>query len=319
MAIDPLTGGLLAAGGGLLQGIGSIFGAGSARRAAANAQRQAWNNAYQSQLRTGAGLFGFSNANDLVIGGQALTGDPNHDGPILEARARYEQANPGASQVAEQATQTLNTDLGRQEGRQHRTTGRLDTMASQLEGAGRDVQDQNARIIRRNAQTTLNNLNDRTTASLGLFGPSTILSQAQQGNARMVNQDMNDQLVGNNQQALNNFSAARGQRLNLLNQRSILGDTTAGENARTRYSATQAPSLLRLNTIQSPTMNYLNGLNPAGMQSTASAPANFFGGIGSGLSLIGGMGLANIFGGGGGNGGSNQPYAIPYAQRRGEN
>lgn len=302
--MDPITIGL-----GLLGGVGSalggLFGANSANKAAAAAANENKRQYQDAQARLGLLMFGPDDWADFqtivankkpktsyqfIPGGrgfgsfQKVVSDP-----VSAAKARFFGKYGTYQDAIQRAGGRYVSDTENLLGLEQDRTRNLDMLAQGMEGMGSDLEANEKARINRDSARQLAAMNQLTMGRLGYMGPSTMLGNQLRGNARDVGYQRDDAMLAAAKAATDRMMAARGQRLNLLNQRyglmGTLQDTLAGR----RRDSTMAPAQALQSMVSG------EQFRPFQVDASAFSPyspfASAMGGIAPALSMLGGMGL----------------------------
>jgi len=306
--IGPLLAGL----GGLGSALGGIFGSNSANKAAEQAAAENRRQYNDAQSRLGLLMFGPQDWYDFqqivsdkgpVNTWERAPRDPNDPrggrggggrgrwqqvvrDPLASVRARFFGKYGTYQDALKNAGDRFVTDTEGLVGREEDRTRLLDMLAQGMEGMGSDLEGREKARIGRDSARQLAGMNQTTLARLGYLGPTTLLGNQLTSNARQVGYQRDDAMLNAAKAATDRTMAARGQRLNLLNQRfglmGTLEDTLAGR----RRAASTAPA----EALQS----MVSGQNfrPFQVDASAFSPYSPFaaamGGIAPALSMLGG-------------------------------
>lgn len=311
-----IASGILSGLGGLLGAFGSASAASSANNAATNANNQSTAEREAARNRLGLLMFGPQDWQDFLLatqpdtttyqsrpsalgslfGSDGKTYKTDHTKEKAAAAARFFSKYPSLQGIMQQANQTYQGEQDALLGRERDRTAQLDTLARGQEGMGQDLLEQQQRQIARDADRRLKSLNRVTTGQLGYLGPSTLTGNQLASNSRQVGEQASDANLRAAMASTDRTMAARGQRMNLLNQRyglmGSLEDTVSGRRRQATMEPAQAANAA------------MNGgmFAPHSFDASAFAPYSPFaaamGSVAPALTQLGGYGLLGGFGGG---------------------
>jgi hypothetical protein len=290
----------LGAAGGFLNAFGAGRAARKRKRAEEEAYRQYELQAQRAMYRLGGNVIGFGGMDDFQKAATPLTGNTTVDQGIMQARQRYEAANPSLTRVLTDAGDRQNATLEGIAGDQRANNRQLRMLTRQMEGAGSDLQARQAATIRRDSQRALASDTAGTRARMNLLGPSTLGEQqvraVREGNSRA----QTDALLANDQAALGRFLQTRQNRIGIEGGLNDAEYQTRAGLASQRYANALAPAQARANTFGAQTFNPYQGMNMMQFNSGVDERAARILAFGDYFTSVGGqMTGAGMMGGGG--------------------
>jgi len=307
--------------GGLALGAGSSYlSARSANKQASRSRQASQQESQRAMSRLGTSLFGADGWDDYEL---AATGDPNNRW-TQDARSRVGAAYPSLFSVMTDAGNQQLAEIQQAAAGRRAGTARLQRLAGGMEGIGGDIEARQLARIQREGKKQLANMNARSSASLGMLGPSTLLANQQAGNARSVGESMSDASLAASVAGADRRMAGRGALLNTMGMRQSLEDSMGQADINSRYQARTMPAQTRQQILSSGVFSPYLGNNMTQFYGSASPGGAAAGALGQGMGFLGMMGSMGGFGGGGGGGGGvaggnnnwaggNVPTYMPWA------
>ena len=303
----PLAAAALIGGGLVAGGLGSIFGARSANRAADRQQQAQQAEVNAARRRAGFLFFGPEDYEDFELAtqptvyqtqrrrgglgglfGGTRTSTVDQTDRVTAARNRFfGKYRPIDQELRDLGEQAAGRDRGNLE-QTRRNTGELLALAGGQEGAIQDVADQGAARVRRDLTRANEEADQRATAILGMMGPSTLLANQLAGNRRRFAESESDALGQLDETRLQRLLQQRGQRLSLLAGRRALEEDLGRQVDQRRYLLDREPLDARQAVLS---QGAFQPYTPV-MGGTQSPAGNALASLSGSLSLLGGLGLS---------------------------
>ena len=165
----------------------------------------------------------------------------------------------------------------------------LDALATQNEQAGQDLQAGEIARINRDGARNLAGANQRSQASLGMLGQTSLMANQLSANSRLQGEQNTDSIQAVRQQALERFQRARQLRIGLRTGRAETEEATGRSLAGVRRGTVLEQAQGRIGLFNSPSFGSRSVMAGAGQSGLGSA----LGSIGGAAGTIGGFGLGN--------------------------
>lgn len=182
----------------------------------------------------------------LGFGGKKRTRRIDQGAEVDAAKARFFGKYKSLDQTLTDANARYIGDLEGNQAGEERATRSLDALAAGNENAGQDVLAGEIARVKRDSARRLDGLNQRTTAQLGLLGPTSLVSNQTAANTRLSGEGEDNSILAAKESALARFQAARGARIALRSGRQGIEGELGRNLAAARRGSTIEPAESRM-------------------------------------------------------------------------